>query len=189
MKIKTIVVEVRETVSLPGYANVSRGVSLEGKLSKGEGWKRTHARLTEMAEDLVFQEIDDALEANGVPPKHYSGLRYTPVYSVGGNSTAVIPSGYRDLPSGWYEVRDRTGYRRGTAERLALDALPPGGAYLGVLEDGDCLASYEDEPTPEAPQVPIEAEPASGIVCPKCDPNPAPDKIRLLCSEHEEISF
>lgn len=144
MKITSISVEVRETVSLPGYCNATRGIVFTAKLGKHDVAGDCIAILTERAEDEVHHEVDDILEAAGEPPKFYAGGRFVPVYSPGGGCAAVVPPGYRALPVGWYEVKGCAGYRRETAQRLAMGAVH-GGRYLGVLEDGDCLPKATDE--------------------------------------------
>lgn len=157
MKITRVSVEVRETVSLPGYANVSRGVTITAKIG-GFGFEEAHGRIQKQAEKLAHRQIDDALEEAGEPPKYFDGQRYSPVSCWRTGDSAVVPSGYVALPEGWGTVRTRTGFRSATAERLAMGEVRGNGRYLGVLQDGDCL-----------PRNPIDSKPVDESESDRCD--------------------
>ena len=157
MKVTRVSVEVRETVSLPGYANVSRGVTITAKIA-GFGFEEAHGRIQKQAEKLVHRQIDDVLEEAGEPPKYFDGQRYSPVSCWRTGDSAVVPSGYVALPEGWSTVRTRTGFRSATAERLAMGEVRGNGRYLGVLQDGDCL-----------PRNPIDSKPVDESESDRCD--------------------
>lgn len=229
MRISSIAVEVKETVSLPGYCNTSHCVRYEAALDPSDNAEKMYRELLALAKFKVYHEIDKALEREDEPPKFHMGNRFDVLSSHRLKRVAVVPSGYDAHPSVWHHVK--SGFTEAKAKAFAEkhasvyghlvmewseEAGLPGLAesemagrnrdvgpepdYCEECHDpisemdpshtlcDDCYQS-EDEATPEAAPVPIEAEPATGVVCPKCDPNPAPGKIQLLCSEHEETPF
>ena len=227
MRITSIYVSCRETVSLPGYANATRETGLTAEPGHSQDPKEVHAILLRLCQERVHEELDDILEAAGEPPKFYKGPRYRAIECPALGVTAVLPDDdFRSL-YGWYTLG------RGFRLKAALDvAKKHSGKCLGLVngmaelprpdeskpEPGrvidsdsdfcedcnkaigqfdpvhtlcdDCYQPEEgDGASPEVAPTPIEAEAASGIVCPKCDHTPAPGKIQLLCSEHEETTF
>lgn len=116
MKIKSIAVEVRETVSLPGYCNSTRGVILTGEVHEGDSEEASYRFLKYTAEERVHGELDAILEAAGEPPKFFEGQRFDVLCSDRLRCVAAIPAGH-DGPASWWRIRQ--GFREAQAKAFA----------------------------------------------------------------------
>lgn len=141
MRIRSITVEARETVSLPGYNNLVRGVTLVANINKQDDPAVCYDALSFMADARLREEIDEALEDNGLPPKYFEGERYGVAFSSHQKRVAVLPSraAHAPLPSGWswyYGTNGMsTGFREATARRIAEKEAARTGYVVHVESD------------------------------------------------------
>ncbi len=76
MKIEVVTVGYGVTQSLAGYCNVKPSISLTASVDEGEDEEQVQAALLERAQAFVHELVDDALEADDLPPRYYDGPRY-----------------------------------------------------------------------------------------------------------------
>lgn len=128
MDVVEIGVEYSATQSLEGYCNVRPSVRLVARLGEGDDPERVRAALMAQARQMIHDEVDEALIADGQPPKHYAGPRYSLWRERDTNLITVVPDEVReqDLPGNWWRwgmaksARNlRPDQARGLAEELA----------------------------------------------------------------------
>ena len=125
MNIVTITVGWSETCSLPEYNNVKPSITLSAQIGDGEDAEAATRALLAECKRVVQGQVDEALEACGKRPRHYTGLAYQVVESAARKLVLVVPNEARLLPAYRPEKRwshvwgiDR-GLSRAGAELLA----------------------------------------------------------------------
>lgn len=92
MNITKISVTWGETQSLPDYCNVKPSVTLEAEMERDDDHCSCIDTLREAAQELVRAQVDEALEAAGLPAKYSAEPRYKAYKSPQRSCIVIIPN-------------------------------------------------------------------------------------------------
>ena len=97
MNIVTITVGWSETCSLPEDNNVKPSITLSAQIGDGEDAESATRALLAECKRVVQGQVDEALEAYGKHPRHYTGPAYQVVENAVRKLVLVIPNEVRLL--------------------------------------------------------------------------------------------
>jgi len=171
MQITDISISYEATQSLSNYSNVRPGIRLTAHLDEGDSPETVKATLLDEARTMIHEEIDDALIADGQPPRHYIGPRYRVLYERQAHIVVILPDDddtYSRLPSPGDWVSS-SGVRPSRQMRLdqARDVAARLAAYMGegssIVDcyDGDLsrlVVPEPGDPNADPTQLPDEDE-------------------------------
>jgi len=106
MDITQLTVSFKRVQSLPGYCNVSSGLTLTAEIDEADDYLAVVQRLHSEARLLVSDRIDTELELVGQPARYSTDPRYDLLFWRSAGLGVIIPSGWsstdlKTLPGSW----------------------------------------------------------------------------------------
>lgn len=148
MQIREITVGWAETVSLPEYSNVRPSFQFAAVLEEDDDPVDVYHKLLAQAKRLVRLEVDGMLEANGKPPKYWTGPRFQVLKSRDRKAIIIMKNETNDWPENFVHS---LGIPRGIRWEIAEERAANLGKRLGWAVI-DCTADDFDFSTLPQPQ-------------------------------------
>ena len=106
MNITQVTVSFKRVQSLPGYCNVSSGLTVTADLSADDDYLAVEQRLRGEAEQAINEWIDVELEQAGQPARYSTAPRYDLLFWRSAGLGVIIPTGWsptdlKTLPGSW----------------------------------------------------------------------------------------
>jgi hypothetical protein len=122
MDITQVTVSFKRTQSLPGYCNVSSGLTLTAEIDEADDYLAVEQQLRSEVEVIINDWIDAELELAGQPARYSADPRYSLLFWQSAGLGVIIPDGWpsadlKALPGSWsfYHGSDDSIY---TGQRL-----------------------------------------------------------------------